>query len=340
MIDTVTIKMISQRMGYSVSTVSKALNGYSDIGESTRTRIIETATEMGYVPNLMARSLVKKTSHIVSVIVPDIATSIYSEIYKSIQYSCLSKSINVFLCDCDRNVELEIEYVKAAIENQVMGILIAPLSNDISHIRSIVSDRIPVVYLGGKVHDVRENFVSSNNYRGSEIGMDYLFSLGHRNIVAITDDGSSLSCLRRIEAYEQKMASLHLEKRVLISERREDNVQRTGYLLAKKLLKSHTLPTAIFAVKDLLAVGVIQAMQEQGIRVPEDISILGYDDISIASLPMLELTTIAQPKKEMGDHALRILLEQLNGSPPIPKGNYHAHPTLVIRKSCRKLDNQ
>lgn len=337
MIESVTIKMISQHMGYSVSTISKALNGYPDIGESTRKHIIETATQMGYVPNLMARSLVKKTSHIISVIMPDIATSIYSEIYKSIQHSCRVNNLNVFLCDCDRNLELEIEYVKVALENQVMGILIAPLSDDISHIRSLVSDRIPVVYLGGKVNDARENFVSSNNTYGAELGMDYLFSLGHRRITAITDDGSSLSCLRRIEAYAGKMDAHHLEKHILISESREDNVQKTGYLLTKKLIASHSIPTAIFAVKDLLAVGVMQALNESGIRVPEDVSILGYDDISLAALPMLELTTIAQPKKEMGDNALRILLEQVEKQGMIPKSNYYAHPQLVVRKSCRRV---
>lgn len=338
MLDSVTIKMIAGEIGYSISTVSKALNDYPDIGEKTRRKIIEKATQMGYVPNLMARSLVKKSSHIISVIVPDIATSIYGEIFKSLQYSCRDREINLFLCDCDRNLELEIEYVKAALENQVMGIIIAPLSSDISHIRTIVSDRIPVVYVGGKVCDVRENFVSSDNTRGAEYGMEYLFSLGHRDIVAITDDGSSISCMKRIQAYENKMISMHLKPRVLISGKREADVQKTGYLLAKELIASKHFPTAIFAVKDLLAVGVIHALQENGIRVPEDVSILGYDDISIAALPMLELTTVAQPKKEMSEHALRILLEQVEGLNAIPKSNYYSHPQLVVRKSCRKLE--
>lgn len=332
-----TIKTISQQMGLSVSTVSKALNGYPDISEATRKRVLDVSVEMGYIPNLMARNLVKQVSNVVGVIIPDIETSIYGEIFKSLQMAARANDISLFLCDCNRNLDLEKEYVRTIIESQAMGLIIAPQTGEIDHIKNMVADRIPVIYVGGKVESEDENFVSSDNLTGARLGVEYLLSLGHHDIVLMSDNRDSVSCQKRIQGYEQLMKQQGLPNRTIINQNKDIYGQESGYLLTKELIRRDRLPTAIFAVKDLVAVGVIQALTEEGIKVPEDVSVMGYDDIVLAALPMLELTTIAQPKQEMGEQAMRILLERVNNYDLSEKSHYFAHPRLVKRSSCRSL---
>lgn len=331
---TTTIKTISHEMGLSVSTISKALNGYADISENTRKHVLEVAAQMGYIPNMMARNLVKQVSNVVGLIIPDIETSIYGELFKSIQIASRLNGINLFLCDSNRDRSLEIEYVRTIIESQAMGLIIAPQSDHIEHIKDMVADRIPVVYVGGKVESKQENFVSSDNWSGTLIAMKYLFDLGHRDIVVLSDNKNSASCRQRIQGYERFMREQNLTVRTIIEQKPSRYGKESGYVQTLELIRNKKLPTAIFAVKDLVAVGVIQALAENGITVPHDISVMGYDDISLAALPMLNLTTIAQPKQEMGEHAMRILLERIGDYNVSDKSHYFAHPKLVERTSC------
>lgn len=324
-------------MGLSVSTVSKALNGYPDISEKTRKRVLDVSVAMGYIPNLMARNLVKQVSNVVGVIIPDIETSIYGEIFKSLQVASRANDINLFLCDCNRNLELEKEYVRTIIEGQAMGLIIAPQTSGIEHIKDMVAGRIPVVYVGGKVESKDENFVSSDNLDGAKLAVEHLLSLGHRDIVLVSDNQHSASCQKRIQGYAQLLKERGLPIRTVINQNPDQYGQESGYTLTKELIRRGKLPTAIFAVKDLVAVGVIQALSEAGLRIPEDVSVMGYDDISLASLPMLSLTTIAQPKREMGEQAMRILLERVNNYDLSEKSHYFAHPQLIERNSCRSV---
>lgn len=333
---TVTIKTVSQQLGLSVSTVSKALNGYSDISPDTRQRIIEAAQKLGYMPNQVARNLVKKTTNTVGVIIPDIATSIYGEIFRSLGEAARASGVNLFLCDTNRNKELEKVYVRNILETQAMGMIVAPISSDITHINELVQNRIPVVYIGGKVETDNENFVSSNNIVGANMAMDYLFSLGHSDIAALSDNDESVSCQSRVRGYSEAMKRRGMLPRILIERNRKLSAQESGYALARHLLTQPKLPTAVFAIKDMVAVGVIQAFNEAGLSVPDDISVIGYDDILVSSIPMLSLTTVAQPKREMGEVALEILLDRVKNNRDGKRCHHYAQPMLIERKSCAR----
>ncbi len=329
-----TIKTISHAMGISVSTVSKALNGYSDISEETRNRVVAVASEMGYIPNMMARNLVKQVSNVVGVIIPDIETSIYGEIFKSIQVASRANDINLFLCDCNRDLALEREYVRSILESQAKGLIIAPCTSKIGHIKDMVADRLPVVYVGGKVEDEQETFVSSDNASGARFAVEYLVDLGHTNIMMLNDTQTSVSCSKRVSGYEQTMREHGLQPHVLLSRNENLSAMECGYQLTKKILQDPHRPTALFAVKDTVAIGALQALNEAGVRVPQDMSVVGYDDIAMSSLPMINLTTIAQPKKEMGERSMQLLLNCVeSGRPDIPE-HFYAHPSLVVRASC------
>ena len=332
---TVTMKTLAAELGLSLSTISKALNDYPDVGRETRSMVLKAARQMGYMPNQMARNLAKRTNNTVGVIIPDIATSIYGEIFRSIGEAARNNGVNLFLCDTQRSEELERSYVRNLLETQVMGIIIAPNSDRISHISELTRGRVPVVYVGGKVEDPREHFVSSGNLEGGKMAVDYLCSLGHQNIVMLSDNSVSPANRKRMAGYARQMRSHGLKPRIVVNRKPGRDILASGYQMMKQLIRDG-LPTAVFAVKDMLAVGMLQALSEAGLHVPEDLSIVGYDDSFVSALPMINLTTLAQPKRGMGEMAMEILLELSRGR-AAEKFHRYLQPALVKRGSCSRV---
>lgn len=332
----ITMKLIAMRLGVSLSTVSKALNGYPDISEETRQRILQAAQQMGYSSKTMLQSLTIDAPNVIGLVLPDIITPVYMEIYSYINETARKNGINIFLCDSNRSEELEKAYVTNLMASKVIGIIIAPVSDHIEPIMNLVNGRIPVVYIGGKVDARNASLVSSNNFEGGRMIADYLVSLGHKDITIINNNENSIVNRKRIDGFLDVMRKNNLKPNIIVNRNQALDVKRSGYLISSELIKK-PLPSAIFVVQDMMAVGVIQALVRNGIKIPEDVSIVGYDDIAIASSPTFSLTTIAQPKKEMAEMALRMILEMAVDK---KKDNtvQLAHPKLVVRKSCRAID--
>jgi len=333
----VTIKNIAEKAGVSTAAVSKALNGQSDISEATRKRITDIARELGYTPNAIARNLVKKSSDMVGVVFPDITNPIYNEFFKALDISAQKNGIRLYLCDTNHNVELERSYVRSLMENRVMGIIVAPITSDISHITAQTEGRIPVVYMGGQVSDPRCNFVFNGDSQGTTRAIDYLFSLGHEKIAMVCDDLSSPSRIRRTNTYREIMELRGYPPRIVFSPDPTLKLQHAGYVCVEEIVRSGDMPTAIFAYNDMVAVGALQALRDNGYRVPMDVSVVGYDDIEVASLPMINLTTIAQPKMEMGELAIAAMLRLVKEGSAAGKYQMYPEPKLVIRNTSRDI---
>lgn len=334
----VTMKMIANEVGVSLSTVSKAINDYPDINPQTRQIILQTAQRMRYVPNQTARNLAKQATNTIGVILPDITNFFYCEIFKSLTDAARNTGYNLFLCDSSRSEKCEAEYTQRLLETQVAGIIVAPNSERISQITELTSDRVPVVFIGGKVEDEREHFVSSGNLAGGRIATEYLISLGHENITVISDSQSSQSIAKRIDGYTQCMRNHDFVPRIILNDRSPIDSFASGYRMMKDLIGDR-MPTAIFAVKDMLGIGALQAASEAGVRVPHDISIIGYDDIYVSSLPMTRLTTIAQPKQEMAKKAIDIIL-RLIADGTQDKYHHFTVPRLIERESCGPMSQR
>ena len=334
----VTIKTIAKELNLSVSAVSKALNNYSDIPPETKARVAEKAEELGYSPNIMARSLVKKSSSFIGVVIRDVS-SVYGEMFKALNDKARKNGLNIILYDTNRDANLEKACIQNLIDSMAMGIIIAPVSSDISEISRLCKNRVPVIYLGGHVTDESENFVAADGVAGAEIALDHLIALGHRNIALICDRVKSSSRNSKLAVYRQKLKELDSPELIFSEDLQAVDIIESGYRQAKRMLSCGRDVTAVFVVKDIMAIGVIKAITEAGLRVPEDISVIGYDGIDAAALPMIELTTVAQPREEMAEKIIDIMMRHADDSSLKPE-HYYACPVLTERKSCAHMQQK
>jgi LacI family transcriptional regulator len=333
----VTIKEIAVRAGVSPAAVSKALNGKSDISDNTRAKIISISQELGYTPNMIARNLVKMSNHTIGVLVPDISTPIYPSIYKGINDTAIDYGYTLLLGDTKRSLEHEQNYINTMMENRVAGLLISPVSNDISQIKKIVRNQVPVIYFGGKVNDTMENYIGIDNYRGGRLAASHLIETGHSEILMICDDLSTKTRNDRMNGYRDVMLESGFQPDVVFNTSGLKGIECGMATMQKVLAERSTLPTAIFALNDLMAIGVMQALNEANIRVPEDVCVIGYDDIAFVSLPMINLTTVWQPKFETGKIAFEHLHEMISGKPTDEVNKRIVlQPELRIRRSTKR----
>ena len=323
-------------MGLSVSAISKALNNYPDINENTRQSVLEKAMELGYSPNMLARSLVKSYSNSIGIVVRDTST-IYGELFKPLSRAALARNLTIVMGDSNRNKNLEMRHIRAMIDSRVMGLIIAPVGTDTTEIDRAVAGRFPVVYLGSHVTDPSKSYVTVDSEYGTHLAMDYLFSLGHRNIGFVSDNKAGSATNTKLNVYRKEMNGRRLSPAVFMDDKDDGDLVLAAYRLADKILSYPKKLTALFAVKDMLAAALMQALRDRGVSVPGDISVIGYDGADISSFPMVNLTTVAQPKKEIAEKLIDLILNlSENGVSKAEK--YYAKPTLVIRASCAEPD--
>ena len=333
----ITMAALARELGLSESAVSKALNDYPDISPETKQLVRSKADELGYSPNILARNLAKKTSNFVGVVIRDVS-SIYGEMFKSLNAVARRSGLNLILYDTNNDRSIERDCVQNLIDTMALGIVVVPVTEDISPIRRMTKNRVPVVYLGGKVRLDAVNYVCSDSAAGTESALIHLIGLGHRQIVMLCDSKTSHSRSRKMAVYRQAMRCLGQEERILFSSEADSDLAEAGYKLGRQLIASGAPFTALFAVKDTLAIGAISALRETGRRVPEDVSVVGYDGIDASSLPLIGLTTIAQPRMEMAERIIDILRRHAE-TPAAPPEHCLAKPELIIREStaaCRR----
>jgi LacI family transcriptional regulator len=329
----VTIKTIAKIAGVSTAAVSKALNGRADIGIETRSRILQICEEVGYTPNQAARTLVNQESTMVGLLIPDISTPIYPEIFKGLDAEAKRRGFNLFLCDTNRKTDFEKGYVRTLMEHRARGIIVAPVSNEVDHILELVRDSMPVIFIGGKVNDGMDNYVATDNKLGSRLAIDHLASLGHRDIAMICDNYGTKTKQDRIAGYEAAMADRSLSPRIVAAGSGHPEGMEYGYRSLRALADSSHLPSAVYTSSDMVALGVMKAALELGIRIPADLSLVGYDDIMFASLPNIMMTTIAQPRYEIGVQAMELLCQAIKDRGSGKKHRATVLPSLVVRST-------
>ena len=331
----VTMRMLAKELGLSLSAVSKALNDYPDIGTETKTLVLSKAAELGYSPNILARNLARKTSNFVGVVIRDVS-SIYGEMFKSLNEVARRCDLHLILYDTNNDTDVEKWCVQNLIDSMVMGLVVTPVSEDVSGIVEMARGRVPLVFLGGKVTDAAVNCVCSDSTAGTEMALRYLIAGGHRRIAMVCDHKKSSSRSSKLAVYRRLMGEIGEPERVFYSSEADGDIMQAGYCQGRRLLGSGEDVTAVFVVKDVMALGVIQALTEAGVKVPEQISVIGYDGIDAAALPMVHLTTVAQPRMEMAEKIIDILRRHAEDPDAAPE-HYQAMPELVVRGSSARL---
>lgn len=310
----ITIKDIAQKAGVSINTVSRAMNNKPDIKKETKEKIEQIASELGYVKNFNASFLRAKKSKIIGVVTPDSTNPFFSEIFKSIETQARRNGYQVIIMNSEGIVENEIQAVSTLVERRVDGILMFPIQQKTDCINNIVKEKIPVVIVGIKMEHWNVNEIYNNEIKGGFLATEHLIKTKCKNIYMITEQTFNTTSKFRIEGFKKalKEYNIEIENNIIFSNHiKEGHHVEEGYKNTLKLINKNKVD-GIFCYNDLMAFGVIKALKENGYKIPEDISVIGYDDINFSSLIDPALTTIHVHKQEMGIEAFNILKNKLN----------------------------
>ncbi len=333
----VTIKDVAKVAGVSYATVSRALSGSPEIGEETRQRIIKLSKEMGYTPNSIARSLVVQSTKIFGLILGRINNPFMSEMAFYVEKHAREKGYNLMLCNSGSDLDHEEETYRLLVGRQVDGIIIIPSgANSYDRLKPYLGTT-PTVFMSENLKDLRESYVTVDNYKGTMMGVDYLHSLGHRKILYFGRRIGSITHQLRAQGYEEACDRHGIPSAFVDNHYTHSSIKK-GYSIAMELFKAqgHLEYTAIMASTDTMALGIIKAADEFGLRIPEDFSLIGFDNINFSSLPKINLTTIEQPKSAMAAVAVDMLIHKIN-DPAVGYSHRIMEPSLIVRNSCAPL---
>lgn len=323
------MRELAERLGVSTSTVSRALNQNSAISEETRKRIAKAAQEVNYIPNNLARSLVRKNSQLIGLMIPSLANAFFAEVARGAHDVAHRKSYVVALCDTQRSQEREELLSQTLLGSQVAGLI---LTGGVIHgerIRHWESLNVPLVLAGRRSAGLGLSGVSVDNLAVGHQATNYVIGRGHKKILYISGPADSPASKDRQRGYLDAMETHGLTPWTV----QGDFSMEYGFHEASKISASKKRPTAVFAANDMMAIGLIMGLTSLGLKVPRDISVVGCDDIPMAGLIRPALTTIRVPMYEIGVRAMELLLDLLNGGEPRPAQSILLDCELVVRKS-------
>ena len=331
----VTIQDVAKTAGVSVSTVSRVLNGKVDVASETQDRILSIINNMGYTTNLAARSMRSFKKNMVGLIMPDIAYPFAIEVMKGVNRAIAQSEFDLLVYTTgdvrkSGRASHEQKYV-SLLNNSITdgAIIVAPVTGEFS-------TDAPIVSIDPHMSDPNYASVHATNYQGAMDATNYLLGLGHERIGFISGRAELESSNRRLMGYRDAMknAALPIDELMIAS---GDYTTETGIKCAQELLSLGNPPTAIFASNDQMAMGVFEVAQQRGLRIPQDLSVIGFDNIMESKY--MGLTTVDQFISEMGYVATQMLIKLINGE-PLASQTYRMQTQLVVRTSCQPLAAQ
>jgi DNA-binding LacI/PurR family transcriptional regulator len=323
------LRDIAKRAGVSVNTVSRALTGKPDVNAETRARVQALAQELGYMPNLLARSLLRGRSSLVGLVVTDCTNPFYSGLIRATESALSRKGYGMLLATSNEDSSKEDRALTILQEHRVDGIMLTAVDVGAEHVRRLLSGRIPVVLLGRRHRAYKGPFVGTDNVGGAVRMVSHLIDQGHERIAHVARGDTATSAGERLAGYRNALAAAGLAREELVFA--APPTIEGGQAGAEWLLRLSPAPTAVFTYNDSQAIGLMQALQRAGKRVPQDYSVAGFDDIQVSQLISPALTTVAQPVDEIGIRGASILMGLIDGTPaPTPA---LLQPELVVRQS-------
>ena len=327
----ITIKDIAKAVGVSASTVSRALTGSPLVSDETRSRILDVARSLGYERNELARALVKGASGAIGLVVPDITNPFFSDVARGVSDIAERAGYGVILCNTDGRVDRELSYVRLMRRKRVDGLLVCSATLDAPFVQDLTAAGTPFVLVSRMSADPDVPYVITDDRAGARLAVEHLVDLGHRRIGFIGGPENVQASRDRMSAYRDVLSEQAISARSEWSHH-ADFTQAAGRQVGQQILAQADRPTAIFAANDVTALGVLEVAEGLGLRVPEDLSLVGYDDISYASLPRIQLTTVAQPAVEMGQIASDWLFSRIESDDVSPLQRV-LNPRLVVRST-------
>ncbi|SHH00527.1 LacI family DNA-binding transcriptional regulator [Tepidibacter thalassicus] len=331
----VTIKDVAKKAGVSISTVSRVINNSKPVSNEIRQRVLKIIKETGYVPNPLARSLVTKKSQLIGVIVPDISDFFMGELLNGIEEVGKIYDYDILLCNSYGEPDEELKYINLLRSKQVAGIIFVSWKIEEKHVQAIKNGNIPAVYISKNAREFDVYSVSIDNFEAAYEMTKYLIENGHKKIAFIKSSvQDSIMDSDRFKGYKKALEESNMQlDESLIKE--GDATSESGYYLMNEIFEIKNIPDAVFATNDEVAVGVINCILDNGYKVPEDISVAGFNDIKLASIYRPSITTIKQPIYDMGAVSIRMIVKMINEEEIVDKNIYLPYK-LIERQSVSK----
>jgi LacI family transcriptional regulator len=332
----ITIKDIAKKAGVSIATVSHVINKTRYVSDELKRKVYHAMEESDYHPNVMAGSLRRRKTKTIGLIVPDNANPLYAELAKAIENILFSYDFSLMLCNSEHNLEKELKCIKVLRAKRVDGLIVIPAGSKADHINKLVESGLPIVTLDRPVSDLLADSVLIDHFQGVFDATKYLIGLGHERIAYIDKPFDLPHKFVRLKAYHKALKkhgitlydSLYTKGGVCFTD---------GARAMNTLLKADPMPTAVLAFDDVIAMGALRTIQDHGLRVPKDISLIGFDDMLLCSYTIPRLTTIYYPKNKMAETACELLLERIEGTGDEKRNEIVIPVRLVLRESTAAI---
>lgn len=331
-----TIIDIAEKLGVSPSTVSRSLNDHPDISNETKKRVKELAKELNYMPNPIARNLKSNRSTTIGVIVPEIKHDFFSSAISGIEEVAYQNGYTIILCQSNESCEREIINTGVLLNHRVAGIIISisQNTNEFSHLKSIQDRNVPLVFFDRTCDEIKAGKVVIDDKKSAFDAVSYLLDKGYKKIAHLAGPANMSISRNRLAGYREALsfAGIEADNNYIIH---NGFHEQDGYESMEKLLSQGIKPDAVFAVNDPVAIGAFQKIKEAGLKIPDDVAIMGFSNNKITAIVDPAITTVDQPSFDMGKKAAELLLEAINNKSNIDTNRIIILPTtLVIRGSA------
>ncbi len=310
-----TIRDVAQKAGVASMTVSRVINNSGYVSEDTRAKVESAIAELGYVPNMLGPSLRFKQTNTLALVLTDITNPYWTTLARGVEDAAQEKNYSVILCNTDESPEKQAQYLTMLLKRRIDGILLVPTHSSTDAVHAIQKQNITVVVLDRDVANANVDIVRSDSFGGAYQLTSYLIELGHRHIAILSGPRQVSTSTERVDGFLQALHDAGLEETA-------DSIYwgsfslTSGCEMAEAALNATPRPTAFVAVNNFIANGALQTLNKRGLRVPEDISLVSFDDIPVILNPAPFLTVVVQPAYEMGYQATQLLLARLLNNGP------------------------
>lgn len=307
-----TIKDVAKKANVSIATVSRILNGQGGYSEKTKSKVLKVIEELGYQPNAVARGLINKRTHTIGVLFPKLSSSLVTDLLDGIEKAANDNGSSVIVCHTESNGEKTMKYLQLLIEKRVDGVIFASEVLKDEYYQYVTKSKMPIILLSTESYAYPVPYVKVNDYHAAYSAAKYLIDKGHAEIGMISGNKDDIIAGKpRIDGFKRALSDhgIQLDERNIVTSSGftfPDGVE--GF---KKLLNQYPEATAIFAASDEIAIGALSSAYQLGIKVPEELSIIGYDNLNLAEMSIPPLTTVGQPLAKMGETAAEMLFKLL-----------------------------
>lgn len=331
------IKDVALKAHVSTTTVSHVVNRTRFVSDKVRGEVEAAIRELGYVPSAVARSLKSNTTKTIGMLIPNCSNPYFAEIVRSVEDHCFGAGYTLILCNTDDDPHRQGAYLQVLSEKRIDGMIIISTGEDKDLLRLLQGLPIPTVLLDREIDEVNCDLVETAHLQGGMMATDHLIGLGHRRIACLAGPADLNSSLQRIEGWRTALAKSGLASETADLLWHSDFSSQGGFSTMQSILASPLAPTAVFVCNDLMCIGALSAAHEAGVRIPQDMSLIGFDDIELARFASPALTTIAQPKHRIGVVAVDMVLERIQGG-RVQARQVLLQPELIVRSSTAGID--